>query len=152
MQPNKADQAMITQLRILPFLAIAAVLLPSGAGAQARQRVVGCYFATPALTYSARGEPERGDSSWAVVVLGENGKLRRPLLRPSLDRHSSWKMVGDTLKLTVHDGLVGWSVSLLPDSMGWKGNAIYLTDAIVAGWKAPEHSILLTRRSCHDTA
>jgi hypothetical protein len=137
---------------MIHFLAIAAILVASVGHAQKRQSVVGCYFASPALTYSAKGEPEHGDSSWAVVVLGEDGRVRRPLLRPFLDRNSSWKTVGDTLKLVVHDGLVGWKLSLLPDTNGWRGNATYLTDVIVADWKAPEHSILLTRRSCRDTA
>jgi hypothetical protein len=118
------------------------------AHAQNTSRVVGCYVAKPALTYSAMGEPERGDTSWAYAQFAANGQVRRPLLRSDLDRRSSWKVEGDTLHVTFHDGLVGWRLGLTRVAQGWSGLATYLTDVHVAGQRPYQHPITLTRRSC----
>ena len=126
----------------------ALVLVGREAHAQNTSRVVGCYVAKPALTYSAAGGPERGDTSWAYAQFSANGQASRPLLRSDLDRNSSWKVVGDTLHVTFHDGLVGWRLRLTHVPQGWSGLATYLTDVHVVGQPPYQHPITLTRRAC----
>jgi hypothetical protein len=113
-------------------------------------QVVGCYLATPALTYSAEGKLERGDSSWSHVQLSDNGKARRPLLRPTRDQRSDWRVDGNMLHVTFSDGLVGWQLQLTEAQDGWRGRATYVSDVRVVGggWSPPQHQITLTRRFC----
>lgn len=112
----------------------------------------GCYVATPALTYSATGNPERGDSSWAVLHLRESGVARRPLLQPRIDARSAWRIAGDTLELIVSDGLAGWRLALLPSAEGWVGIGRYLTDVRVDGPYEPRSvRFSLQRRPCVST-
>ena len=118
------------------------------AGAQDTTQVVGCYLAKPALTYSSAGNLERGDSSWSHAKLLANSKAQRPLLRRDYDRSSKWRVEGDTLHVTFHDGLVGWRLKLTQAPKGWTGRATYLTDVRVVGWSPPQHRISLTRRTC----
>jgi len=125
-----------------------AILAGRVAHAQNTSRVVGCYVAEPALTYSATGGPERGDTSWAYAQFSANGKARRPLLRNDVDRNSSWRVEGDTLHVTFHDGLVGWRLRLVRVPRGWSGLATYLTDVRVVGRPPYQHPIILTRRAC----
>ena len=108
---------------------------------------VGCYRAAPHLTYSAFGEPERGDTAWAIVRLERDGTARRPLLRSSLDRSSKWGRRADSLVVVLHDGLVGWFLTLVPSDSGWRGNARYLTD--VMGGQPINRAMDLRQRSCH---
>ena len=126
----------------------AAILVGREAHAQNTNRVVGCFVAQPALTYSATGEPEHGDTSWAYAQFSANGKVRRPLLRSDVDRSSSWRVEGDTLHVTFHDGLAGWRLRLTRVPQGWGGLATYLTDVRVVGQSPYRHPITLTRRSC----
>jgi hypothetical protein len=126
----------------------AAIFVSCEAHAQNPGGIVGCYVAKPALTYSATGGPERGDTSWAYAQLSANGKARRPLLRSDHDGMSSWRAEGDSLHVTFHDGLVGWRLRLARVPQGWSGLATYLSDAIVVGQPPYEHQITLTRRSC----
>jgi len=107
---------------------------------------VGCYLATPHLTYSAFGEPERGDNAWSILRLERNGSAKRPLLRPWYDRNSRWGYRSDSLVVVVHDGLVGWLLTLIPADSGWRGNARYLTD--VMGGEQINRRIDLRRRTC----
>jgi hypothetical protein len=128
---------------------IGALIFGVGAAqAQNSTRVVGCYIAKPALTYSATGGPERGDTAWAYVQLSANGMARRPLLRNDADRRSSWLIQGDTLVATFHDGLVGWRLRLVHAQRGWRGLATYMSDALVVGQPPYQHKITFTRRSC----
>jgi len=116
--------------------------------AQGRTQVIGCYVAKPALTYSATGEPERGDTSWAYAQLSANGIARRPLLRANVDRRSSWRVEDDTLHVTFSDGLAGWRLLLARAPQAWTGVATYLSDVRVVGRPAYRHPITLMRRSC----
>ena len=117
------------------------------------QDTVGCYFATPALTYSATGGAERGDTAWAVVRLLTGGSAYRPLLlNRGRDRASRWLMAGDTLVLTVFDGLVGWQARMTRTETGWQGSAKYLTDARTTPPYEYRHDLILTRRQCHAPA
>jgi hypothetical protein len=128
---------------------VGAVLLGArGANAQQSTRVPGCYTASPALTYSATGEPEHGDTSWAYVRLSADGKARRPLLSTDHDRGSSWTIDGDSLTATFADGLAGWRLRLVLVPQGWSGVATYLSDAYGVGQPPYQQSITLTRRSC----
>jgi hypothetical protein len=113
---------------------------------------VGCYVARPALTYSAMGGPEGGDTTWADVQFSAHGEARRPLLRSNLDRNSSWRIKDDTLIATFSDGLVGWRLRLTRVPQGWSGVAKYLSDAYVVGRPPYQHPITLTHRSCADPA
>ena len=125
----------------------------SQACAQDIPEVVGCYLAEPALTYSAAGNLERGDSSWSRAELLADGTARRPLLKARYDRGSTWRIEGDTLHVIFVDGLVGWRLQLTPSLNGWTGRATYITDVVVVGggWSPPQHPITLTRRSCGPT-
>ena len=113
---------------------------------------VGCYLATPAFTYSAVGqrerERERGGTAWAVVRLRPNGVALRPLLPAMSDRRSTWMVHGDTLHLTLFDGMVGWQAALRATSSGWAGPATYLSDAIAVGRPPTQRIFVLTRRKC----
>ena len=111
-----------------------------------RMEPVGCYRTTPALTYSAWGQPERGDTSWAVLRLLADGRASRPLLRYSHDRNSRWGWRADTLIVVVHDGLVGWSALLVRTDSAWAGKARYLTDVI--GGEPLIRPLRIERRSC----
>ena len=132
--------SMHRQAARVPLL-LAVLLLPSSAHAQLTELNLArpmspdrCLRARPALTYSAApGAPERGDSTWAIVGLLSDGRVTRPLLPPRHSRRSQWRMAGDTLRLRVSDGLVGWDVAAVPDSSGYSGVATYLTDVIVRG-------------------
>ena len=110
-----------------------------------------CYVATPAFTYSATGARERGDSAWAVVQLMPNGVALRPLLPAGRDPRSTWSVRGDTLFLTLFDGLVGWRSVLHRRSDGWRGVATYLTDAITIGRAPIQHAVTLSTRDCAGT-
>ncbi len=127
-----------------------AIVTSTAATAMQRASPVGCYTATPALTYSAAGVLEQGDSAWTVVQLLANGKARRPLLQQSRDSRSSWSMQRDTLTLLVFDGLVGWRSSLTRNATGWRGTSEYLTDVI--GGPAIRHPITLELRRCPRSA
>ena len=109
---------------------------------------VGCYVASPALTYSATGVPERGDSTWAAVRLDSGGRARRPL-RPVLgDNRSRWRFESDTLHLLVSDGLAGWRLSMIATRDGWTGIGEYLSDAAGVGWVPPRIHFTLQRIRC----
>lgn len=113
--------------------------------------VVGCYFAVPALTYSFAGGPERGDTTWAIVEARADRTTDRPLRRARWQHpRSVWRIVGDTLDLTITDGLVGWRLHLLPTPQGWQGKGRYLTDVVVVGdyQPPPDPLFTLTRRPC----
>jgi hypothetical protein len=118
------------------------------ADAQGTTLVIGCYIAKPALTYSATGEPERGDTSWAYAQLSPKGVARRPLLHANVDRRSSWRIEDDTLHVTFSDGLAGWRLQLVRAPQGWTGLATYLSDARVVGQPAFRQPITFARRSC----
>ena len=142
-------------MRILPnVLCVTCLLVASPLLAQGSRRAtanpVGCYRASPALTYSAYGQPESGDSSWAYVSLTADKKARRPMLQPSRDAGSEWSQSRDTLKLRLHDMLVGWDLTLTATESGWRGRGRYLTDVIVAGEKSFLRDFALTRMSCTD--
>jgi hypothetical protein len=110
------------------------------------QAAIGCYRATPALTYSAFGEPERGDTSWAILRLSSDGRARRPLLRGNYDGSSRWSWRRDTLVVRLFDGLVGWDAALTRDAERWRGSATYLTDA--RGGQRVVRPLVLERRAC----
>ena len=122
--------------------------LASGSRPRVGGEPAGCYRATPALTYSATGAPERDDSAWAIVRLFPDGKARRPLLTPWEDGRSAWTFKNDTLHLRLFDGLVGWTTTLTTTATGWRGTAEYLTDVIVAGRPPFRRSIVLERQPC----
>ena len=109
---------------------------------------VGCYRATPALTYSATGRPEHGDTAWAIVRLFLDGTASRPLLSRAVDNRGKWTLRNDTLTVLVFDGLVGWRMALTTTERGWRGRARYLTDAIVVGQPSFLRAIELERRPC----
>lgn len=110
--------------------------------------VEGCYVANPALTYSATGKPEHGDSSWALVRLSAYGLTERPLLKDHFDRRSSWTFDHDSLRVTFSDGLVGWRLRLVRAADGWNGTATYMSDAFVPGRLPYQHPIKLRRVAC----
>src|SRR5688572_7166673 len=89
-------------------LATACARLPHGSP-EVGNTPLGCYRATPALTYSASGAHERGDSAWAVLELVADGKIRRPSLQrqPAIDDLLHWKLTNDTLRLIVSYAGVG---------------------------------------------
>ena len=55
---------------------------------------------------------------------------------------------GDTLQLTLFDGMVGWQALLRATSTGWAGPTTYLTDAIAVGRPPTQRIFVLTRRKC----
>ena len=55
---------------------------------------------------------------------------------------------GDTLHLTLFDGLVGWQAVLRTTSTGWAGPATYLSDAIDVRRPPTQRIVVLTRRDC----
>lgn len=118
------------------------------ASAQVGPLVEGCYIATPALTYSETGTPEKGDTTWSHLKLSANGVAKRPLLRNVLDARSSWSVHHDSLSVTLSDGLAGWRLRLTPLRDGWGGTATYLSDAIVAGRSPFQRAMRLERESC----
>lgn len=137
---------------LIPVASVALVVSCSVASMAQSRDTEGCYFATPALTYSASGNPERGDSSWAVLHLRASGVAIRPLLRKGNDARSTWRWVGDTLELIVSDGLAGWRLALTPTADGWVGTGSYLTDVLVVGpYERPRVRFTLERRSCAPT-
>ena len=139
---------VLINLIVLGFLQATAAALTAPAVAPVRADTIGCYWASPPLTYSTTGAPERGDSAWAIVRLVAGGAARRVLLRPSRDGQSNWEMVNDTLVLTVSDGLVGWRARLTATEAGWRGIAEYLTDVRTVPPFLYRHELVLTRRSC----
>jgi hypothetical protein len=98
----------------------------------------GCYRFDRPLGHSASGDLERSDSTWYLMELRENGSVIRPRLearywRDQYARNSSWRVVGDTLRILVTTGLVGWDLTLISASGEYVGAAQYLTDAIDPG-------------------
>ena len=118
------------------------------ASAQTAPLIEGCYVATPPLTYSATGTPEKSDSGWSHLKLSANGVARRPLLRSVLDARSSWSVHHDSLSVTLSDGLAGWRLRLTPLKDGWGGTATYLSDATVVGRPPLQRAVQLKRESC----
>ena len=93
-----------------------------------------CFRARPALTYSATGIPEQGNTDpWSLVEFRADGRVGRPLLPLRHSERSRWRVLGDTLRLRLSDGLVGWDVVATPDSLAYVGIATYLTDVVVKG-------------------
>lgn len=117
-----------------------------------RRDPTGCYRAEPALTYSATGAPEQGDTSWAYVRLMSDGKAARPLRPARDDLRSSWQADGDTLRVLCFDGLAGWKLLLTADLAGWSGTAEYLSDAIAIGEEPYRHAITLRACACPESA
>ena len=113
-----------------------------------RRNPVGCYRATPFLTYSANGEPDGRDTSWAFVRLSADGSALRPLVGRVRDSRSNWTSHKDTLFILLFDGLVGWRLTLLPRGNGWRGNGRYLSDAIVTDMPPIVHEFVLERGRC----
>jgi CubicO group peptidase (beta-lactamase class C family) len=134
-------------LNAIGVLLVAMPLIAQGSR-RATSNPVGCYRATPALTYSAYGSPESGDSSWAYVSLTADGKARRPMLQPSRDAASKWSQRRDTLLVRVHDMLVGWDLTLSATESGWRGRGRYLTDVI--GGDPIVREFALKRMACSD--
>jgi hypothetical protein len=151
---NALGRSMIIKRSVL--LLITACGLSSCRASQAQELdstpVLACFTAQPALTYSFTGAPEGADTSWSVVQTLPDGSVRRPMLRASLDRRSNWSLIGDTLALTVHDGVVGWRLMLTRRPGGWVGSGTYLTDAIVKNAKPAQRVFTLTRRTCRGSA
>lgn len=115
-------------------------------------KAVGCYVASPAMTYSATGEREQGDSAWAVVRLDSGGVASRPRLAARNDNRSKWTLRHDTLEVLLFDGLVGWRSTLIATTAGWAGTAQYLTDAIDLSRPPYRWPETLTRRKCGPAA
>ena len=108
--------------------------------------VIGCYHATPPLTYSASGGPERGDTAWAILRLSAGGIASRPLPRLRQDAFSKWWLNRDTLFLQLMDGFAGWRVVLTQVGGKWRGKGGYETDN--AGSPPVVREFTLERRSC----
>ena len=111
---------------------------------------VGCYLFDTPVSYSASGSREAGDSAWYLLSLEREGRVERPLLRGAARslyaERSSWRVTGDTLRILVHDGLVGWDLVLMPDDGGYRGMGTYLSDAIAVG-RAPITRVFSARRT-----
>ena len=108
-----------------------------------------CLWSRPALTYSAApGAPDRGDSSWAIVGLFADGRVSRPLLPPQRYDRSKWEIRGDTFHPRVFDGLVGWDVAAVRDSLAYAGIATYLSDVVVAGMRPHRIPVRLEPTVC----
>lgn len=109
-----------------------------------------CYHFAEPLGYSATGKLELGDSAWYVIELRANGAVARPLFRDARQRdrwteRSTWRQTGDTLHIRVFDGLVGWDVTMRPESsVTYVGSAEYLSD--VRGPDAPPRVSIHARK------
>ena len=105
------------------------------------------------IGYSASGALEKGDTAWYVLQLRDSGKVDRPLF-PRLQRDrwaqsSRWTSTGDTLRISVFDGLVGWDISMWRARQGFAGVASYLSDAAPAtGLVAPRMNIEAVEIAC----
>jgi hypothetical protein len=110
--------------------------------------VEGCYSATPALTYSSSGVPERGDTSFAILRLGRGGHASRPLVPPGPMPTGTWRMADDTLHVVVGDGHTGWALTLTFADGEWIGDARYISDGFLVGGTPYRHAIALRPRAC----
>ena len=108
--------------------------------------IAGCYVASPAFTYSAYGQPEGRDTSWAIVELSPGGLAARPLLERHQDAMSNWRFHHDTLVLRLSDGLAGWHAALVMEYGKWRGKGTYMTDA--TGAPPVVRDFTLELRSC----
>ena len=111
-------------------------------------KVEGCYVATPALTISSSGTPERGDPSFALLQLMRGGRAMRPLLARDRTPRGTWRLIGDTLQIVVAAGFTGWSLLVRRDHGGWVGDAQYRSDALVVGAQPYRHAIVLRPHAC----
>jgi hypothetical protein len=116
------------------------------------EATVQCLRFKQPLGYSASGAREQGDSIWYVLQLADGGTVTRPLFpkreRDQWTRGSRWTTKGDTVRIRVSDGLVGWDISLRPGRNGFTGVATYLTDVHVEGWAPPRLDVLAITIKC----
>lgn len=132
------SRAVTRRIVRLAALALGAAACATATGnAVAPATLAGCWRATPPLTYSATGGPERGDSSWAFLLLERNGRASRPLVAPGRDAMSTWRLSLDTLVVVLGDGMVGWRLHLRDEGTRWGGTGEYVTDVVQPGVRAP---------------
>lgn len=128
---------------------VGALMLASCASvARTGTKVVGCYAASPALTYDRSGIPALGDSSFALVQLMRGGRATRPLVRKGPMPIGTWRFVADTLQIVVADGYTGWSLLVRSDNGVWIGHAWYISDVLLVGEPPYHHAIALRPREC----
>jgi hypothetical protein len=125
----------VSRLTRLTVFAVAGILFAAASSMSAQpDHVTGCYRFDRPLGSSATGALERNDSTWYMLRLLPNAKLSRPALaspwREQYVARSSWWMDGDTLRIRITTGLVGWDLALVARKSHWVGRAHYLSDAI----------------------
>ena len=143
-------------MRALPLLligsAVAACLHQAPARETSNQVPQGCYRFDRPLGASATGELERNDSSSHDLQLADSGVARSQLSTDSPRerglRRSGWREERDTLYVRLFNGLVGWDLTLIADSIGLHGVAGYLTDVVVKDWVQPQYPVRGRRRPC----
>ena len=141
------------QVGLPAFLALIASVFACHARApESAQTPLGCYRFDRPVSYSASGERERADSAWYVIELLAEGAVSRPYLdsrrQAMFAARSAWSLSGDTLRLRVFDGLVGWDMALVPDQGSYHGRARYLSDARAVGYEPPTADFTAHRALC----
>lgn len=128
-------------------------LAATGTGAQTGQEILGCWEASRPLgsRFDASGVPS--DARFQTLRLSESGRVQVPLLegreRTMWEAGSAWSHGNDSLSLRVFTGLVGWQLHVRrSDQSTWRGEATYLTDAIVRGQPPLRVPIVLSRIPC----
>jgi hypothetical protein len=111
-----------------------------------------CLLFEKPLGYSASGALEKGDTTWYVLQLDDNGTVTRPLFPKRQGEkwahRSRWTAKAFTLQILVFDGLVGWDITLSRVRGRFSGVATYLTDVSVAGWVPPRVDVSAIEIKC----
>lgn len=114
---------------------------------------VGCYRFNRPMGHSAAGHLERATPGWWTLELQPAGRAWRPHLTVAEQRMwirgSSWRRLGDTVRVLLSTGLVGWDIALTPireDTLS--GTARYLTDGIVVGSEPLRIPVVAVKEHC----
>ena len=83
-----------------------------------------------------------------LVLLAALSTFSRAAEAQLIPDRSKWEIRGDTFHLRVFDGLVGWDVAAVRDSLGYAGIASYLSDVVVAGMRPHRMPVHLEPIAC----
>ncbi len=114
----------------------------------------GCWRTDRPLGPTGGETPVDRDAGFTVFVLRDSGRLALPFVsereRRMWEGRSWWRVQNDTLTLVVFTGLQGWRATVPGASAGQalRGDALYLSDVIVAGAVPMGVPVTLTKIAC----
>ncbi len=94
----------------------------------------GCYRESRPLGPTGGAVAPDRDAPFAAIMLRARGRVVFPEVaegeRGMWESRSEWSARGDTLTVLIFTGLQGWRARFTPNGDGWRGGAVYLSDAV----------------------